>query len=178
MSSATAALNADLALIAAGDRAAMRRLYGATAPKLFGICVRVALDREAAEDALQETYLRVWLRAGRFDPDRASAMTWLCLVARGVAIDGRRATLRRTNLVDPVGDPPTHEPAAARLDEAHAVTDCIEQLGADQRDPIRSAFFDGYSYAELALRFDVALGTMKSRIRRGLVALKRCLEDG
>ena len=169
-------LNADIARVAAGDRAALRRVYAATSGKLFGICLRFSGDRDGAEDALQETYVKVWRRADRFDPARASAMTWLCLIARGTAIDAARAVGRMRGGMDVVRDHAdivTEVPAGDR----EALTDCLDLLDEDARGYILSAFFDGYSYDELAKFAEVPLGTMKSRIRRGLMALRRCLED-
>ncbi len=174
-----ARLNDEIARVAAGDRAALRRVYDATSGKLFAVCLRFSPDREAAEDALQETFVKLWRRAARFDPARASAITWLCLIARGTAIDGARAADRvgarasaffeesRT-----AADPVTREA------EHVALEDCLDTLDADPRRFILSAFFDGYSYDDLARQAAVPLGTMKSRIRRALQALKRCLDDG
>ena len=169
-------LNADIARVAAGDRAALRAVYAATSAKLFGICIRVTGDRENAEDALQETYVKLWRRADRFDPSRASAITWLCLIARGTAIDIARANGRADSGAEAIA---THALTAAPLpeDERRELDDCLALLDDGQRAFILSAFFDGYSYDELARRAEMPLGTMKSRIRRGLLALRRCLDD-
>lgn len=169
-------LNADIACVAAGDRRALERVYAATSNKLFGICLRIAGDREAAEDALQETYLRVWRRAGRFDATRASAITWLCLIARGTAIDARRADGRRMagalSLVDGAGDGTDR---AAEI-EGDVLRDCLDRLDTEPRGAILAAFYDGYSYDDLARRAGSPLGTMKSRIRRALKALRECID--
>ena len=170
-----ARLDADIAAVAAGDRVAMHRVYDATSARLFGICLAIAGSREGAEDALQETYAKVWRRASSFDRTRAGAMTWLALIARATAIDARRVAMRQAEGLDALA---TREPTPGLdADEAGALSECLGELPDEQRDPIRSAYFDGYSYAELALRRDVPLGTMKSRIRRGLLALRRCLDD-
>lgn len=173
---ARAALNADIARVAAGDQAALRRVYAATSARLFGICLRFATDRDGAEDALQETYVKVWRRADRFDPARASAMTWLSLIARGTAIDAARASGRAANGMATLRD---HADLAWSAPDGHraALDECLDLLDENARGNIRSAFFDGYSYDELASRAAVPLGTMKSRIRRGLMALRRCLDD-
>lgn len=169
-------LNADIAQVAAGDKAALNRVYAATSAKLFGICLRFAGDRESAEDALQETYLKVWRRAGRFDEARASAITWLCLIARGTAIDARRVSGRTAAGLEAAADHAHVERSGVDVDRL-AIDDCMGQLEERQRAFILQAFFDGYSYDELARRADMPLGTMKSRIRRGLMALRRCLDD-
>lgn len=80
-----------LSRVARGEQEALRELYAATASKLFGVCLRISHDREAAEDILQDVYLKVWNKAGRFDAARASPITWLCAIARNTAIDWRRA---------------------------------------------------------------------------------------
>lgn len=173
---ARARLDADIARVAAGDRAALRAVYAATSAKLFGICLRITGDRENAEDALQETYVKVWRRADRFDPSRASAITWLCLIARGTAIDVARAHGRADTGVEALA---AHALTDATVDEEERreLDDCLALLDDGQRSFILSAFFDGYSYDELARRAEMPLGTMKSRIRRGLMALRRCLDD-
>ncbi|WP_163752727.1 sigma-70 family RNA polymerase sigma factor, partial [Proteus mirabilis] len=79
------------ARVAQGDRDALRCVYDSTSAKLYGVCLRISRDRETAEDILQEVYLKIWSRAGRFDAQRASPITWLCTIARNTAIDRRRA---------------------------------------------------------------------------------------
>src|SRR4051812_30376600 len=91
---ARARLTDALARVADGDRAALREVYDLTAAKLFGVCLRISGDRESAEDILQDVYIKVWNRAGRFDAERASPVTWLCAIARNTAIDARRASGR------------------------------------------------------------------------------------
>ena len=93
-------LIADLDRVARGDERALRDVYDATSAKLFGVCLRISGDRDAAEDILQQVYLKVWDRAGRFDAERASPITWLCTIARNTAIDWRRSA------------PPRRSPAA------------------------------------------------------------------
>jgi RNA polymerase sigma factor (sigma-70 family) len=80
-----------LAQVADGDQLALREVYDSTCAKLFGVCLRICQDREAAEDVLQNVYIEIWHRAGRFDGTRASPVTWLCAIARNAAIDWRRA---------------------------------------------------------------------------------------
>ena len=84
-------LVAALARAAAGDQEGLREVYRATSAKLFGVCLRICQDREAAEDVLQQVYIKVWDRAGRFDAMRASPITWLCAIARNSALDWCRA---------------------------------------------------------------------------------------
>ena len=171
------------ALIATGqeDRAAFRTLYKLTSAKLFGVILRICNNRQAAEEVLSDVYLTIWKRAGAFEPGRASPISWLATIARNRAIDWRRAT--SLTLHTPLDEAPEladdHPSAidAMLLDESErALHLCVEQLDDRQRAAIRSAFFDGLTYAEIAERQAVPLGTMKSWVRRGLIRLKDCLD--
>lgn len=172
-----------LADVAAGNRAALKIVYDLTAAKLMGVCLRICQDREAAEDVMQEVYLKVWDRAGRFDASRASPITWLCTIARNTAIDWRRARgLGETAPVEAALELPDGRPSAEALLEAGQtqarIFDCLEALDEKPRGAIRAAFFQGRTYVELAQTAAVPLGTMKSWIRRGLLQLRGCLGDG
>jgi RNA polymerase sigma-70 factor (ECF subfamily) len=164
------------------DRSAFRDLYALTSAKLFGICYRICGERQAAEDVLHDVYLTIWKRAGAYEPSRASPITWLATIARNRAIDWRRAqNVRRST---PIEDAPPILDTAPLVSEtmiededAHQLHGCLDGLETRQRDAIRTAFFDGVTYAELAERQDVPLGTMKSWVRRGLAKLKDCLEQ-
>lgn len=168
--------------VAQGDREALHDVYARTSAKLFGVCLRILGDRGEAEDALQEIYLVVWRRAGSFDPGRASPITWLSVLARNRAIDMLRASgrPRTTEPIERALDVPDSEPdALAALEagqERSQLMGCVEELEKRQAEAIRAAFFAGLSYAELAARAAMPLGTMKSLIRRGLLRLRECLE--
>lgn len=171
------------ALIRTGeeDRAAFRDLYSLTSAKLFGICYRICGERQAAEDVLHDVYLTIWKRAGAYEPARASPITWLATIARNRAIDWQRAqTVRRATPIEdapPILDTAPLASETMLEDEAsHQLHACLDSLEERQRAAIRTAFFDGVTYAELAEREAVPLGTMKSWVRRGLARLKACLE--
>ncbi len=165
-----------------GDQQAFAEVYQLTSSALFGLCVRMLRDRSEAEEVLQEIYTTVWRRAGGFDPTRASAMTWLATLTRNKAID--RLRQHRENLL---GDPidldqvidelPTPAMDAQRSQEYRRLQECLEMLDPKQRQSVREAFFSGATYNELAVRFKVPLGTMKSWIRRSLLQLRTCLES-
>ena len=171
-----------LAGTAEEDRAAFAEVYRLTARKLFGICLRICGTRQAAEDVLQEIYLTIWRRAGAYDPGRASPITWLATIARNRAIDWRRS-----HHLAPVEDDtalaflPDLAPRPGDeliIEQEHRLLQgCLDTLDADCRDAIRTAFFGGLSYAELAEQRGVPLGTMKSRVRRSLLKLRECLGD-
>lgn len=180
---ARARLCDDISRVASGDRGALRAVYDRTSGKLFGICLRVVHNREAAEDVLQEVYLKVWNRAAHFDRDRASPITWLCAIARNSAIDWRRSNDRRHEEPEDIIQSAAADVAAFHVveqdhDERVLVAQCLETLDEHQHRFIRAAFFEGYTYSELADRSKVPLGTMKSWIRRGLERLKRCIDGG
>jgi len=166
--------------VAGGDRDALRQVYDATSAKLFGTVLRIVGDRDVAQDLLQDIYLKVWRRAGRFDAAIASPITWLCVIARNTAIDHTR---RAAGPIGAVGTLPEVADDAPRADEFlcteedhEALRRCMEELQPDQRRSIRLAFFDGLTHSQLAERVGVPLGTMKSWIRRGLHGLKGCLD--
>jgi RNA polymerase sigma factor (sigma-70 family) len=165
---------------AAGDRQAFAKLYERTSAKLYGICLRVVGNEPEAQDVLQETYLRIWQKAERFDSTKASPITWLAVLARNKSIDRlRQRSMPTQELESAYGvedDAPTPFEIIER-DQGHArLADCLGELEEGPRTAIRSAFLDGVTYAELAQRQDVPVGTMKSWIRRGLQRLRGCLE--
>ncbi|WP_420607619.1 sigma-70 family RNA polymerase sigma factor [Novosphingopyxis sp.] len=178
-----AALAAALGRVAAGDREALHSVYENSRARLFGICYRVCNDPSAAEDVLQDVYVKVSLTARYFDAARGSALAWLSTIARNSAIDWQRARARAGRVFDPTDD----ADARARmlkddywdqLDLRREILGCMETLTPDQRKAIEDSFFLGLTYAELAEREDKPLGTVKSWIRRGLKRLRECLEDG
>jgi RNA polymerase sigma-70 factor (ECF subfamily) len=179
--------DSDAAMLAAvlrrtgeGDRAAFEEVYRRTCVKLFGVCLRILPVRQEAEEALQDAYLSVWQRAGAFDAERGSAMTWLITLTRNRAIDRLRAkgkiATAPLDLADTVADP---DPDAAALIEAsqdeQRLALCLGRLEGGDATLIRTAFFQGSTYAELAARAGAPLGTIKSRIRRALLKLRECL---
>lgn len=175
--SSAEALNVLLQACGKGNRLAFEAMYHATSARLFGICLHYSGNRAEAEEVLQEVYIMAWLKASLFDPQRAGAMTWLATMARHNAIDRRRA--RRGH--DPLETTPelfTEDSLADSLEREQQSTQldrCLETLEDAQQRYIRVAFFEGYSYAELAERHGIAPGTMKSWIRRGLLRLRLCL---
>jgi RNA polymerase sigma-70 factor (ECF subfamily) len=165
---------------AAGDRAAFRTLYRDSSAKLMGVLLRILKERAEAEDALQEVYTRVWLRAGRYDAARGRGMTWAIAIARNLAID----RLRARGAVAPDDDldliPDTAPRAETRLiaaGEARRVADCFATLEPDRAEAVRGAYLDGLSYADLAARHAVPLNTMRTWLRRSLLKLKECLDQ-
>ena len=164
------------------DRAAFSTLYNLTSAKLYGVCLRICEDRGAAEDVLSDVYLTIWRRAGAFEPGRASPISWLATIARNRAIDWRRSTGRKAAVgldaaLEVADDTPSVEERMVQGEDGQRLHLCLDELDDKQRGAIRSAFFGGLTYAELAERDAVPLGTMKSWVRRGLQRLKDCLRD-
>ena len=166
--------------VARGDRAALATLYDRTSAKLYGICLRLLGNDAEAEDALQEAYVTVWRNAARFDPAKASAVTWMAVVARNKAIDRLRRRVLPTETIEAATEVADESPTAFEVvqqnQDAARLAGCLEELEDKPRAMIRAAFLDGASYPDLAQREGVPLGTMKSWIRRGLLRLRGCLE--
>ena len=173
-------LSAALCAVAQGDRTAFHLVYQRTAAKLYGVCCRILGEGQDAEDALQEAYVNVWRRAGRFDATRASPITWLAAIARNTAIDRLRARGNRSTApIDEafaIPDPaPQADALIAQAGESARLHACLGELSGRDAALIRTAFLEGASYPDLAARTSEPLGTIKSRIRRGLMKLRECL---
>ncbi|MCB5412359.1 sigma-70 family RNA polymerase sigma factor [Pseudogemmobacter faecipullorum] len=167
--------------VALRDRIAFDKLYAATSAKLFGTCLRVLKDRTEAEEVVQEVFIRIWLKADRFAVTAQSPMSWLIAVARHLAIDRLRARREAVagledaamEIRDPAPGPETRAVAAG---ERRQLDQCLDELEADRADAVRAAYLDGDSYADLAVRHDVPLNTMRTWLRRSLMRLRECLQ--
>lgn len=169
-----------LAEVAGGNRAAFSRLYSVSSSKLFGVLLRMLGDRGEAEDALQDVYTKVWANAGRFDPARGRGMTWLIAIARNRAIDRMRArpdqTAAEPEMLEAVSDPtPGAEATAMAQGELARLENCFGTLEPARAAAVRGAYIGGLSYQDLADRHGVPLNTMRTWLRRGLIALRECL---
>ncbi|WP_224815293.1 sigma-70 family RNA polymerase sigma factor [Hasllibacter sp. MH4015] len=168
-----------MARVQVRDRAAFSALYAATSAKLFGVICRVLKDRAAAEEVLQEVYVKIWNKADRYAVTGHSPMSWLITIARNSAIDRLRARGPVTQDVDRIYDlaapGPTPEQSAVAGDEARRIVACLEELAPDRADAVRGVYLDGQSYQDLAERHSVPLNTMKTWLRRSLISLKECL---
>jgi RNA polymerase sigma-70 factor (ECF subfamily) len=165
--------------VALQDRSAFEALYSATSAKLFGIILRVLKDRAAAEEVLQEVYLRLWQGgAETFATGKASPISWLATIARNRSIDRLRKK-RHSSLLEDA--PEIAEPGlgpeglAIAASERAQINGCLDELKPDRAAAVRGAYLDGDTYADLAARFDVPLNTMRTWLRRSLISLKDCL---
>ncbi len=170
-----------IAKVAAQDRAAFSLLYTQTSSKLMGVLLRMFGQRAEAEDALQEVYTRVWLRADRFDASKGRGMTWLIAISRNLAIDRLRAkpdaTADDEDAIAAIADTsPRAETRLIAAGEARRITDCFDTLEPDRADALRGAYLSGLSYLDLAARHAVPLNTMRTWLRRSLVKLRECMD--
>jgi RNA polymerase sigma-70 factor (ECF subfamily) len=163
--------------LASGNIKAMRRLYDATHVALFRVCFQVVREREAAEDILQEAYLKIWHRAPCFSPEVGGPMAWLTTIARNTSLDWmrargreRRGTDRLAELIEPIGGANF---MFARESDHQCAVQSIGELDQVSRELIHDAFVVGMTYSELADLRGLPLGTVKSRIRRGLQRVKQ-----
>lgn len=179
LSAAQTDLEALIARCALGERSAFESLYEATSGKLHAVCCRILGRGHSAEDAMQDAYVKIWTHAGRYRVTGHSPMTWLITIARNTAIDRLRAQRRGGDLAEyhdihpAAGSNPESRMLASA--EAGRIAACLDELGPDRRSAITGAYLDGLSYTELAERAGIPLNTMRTWLRRGLMALKDCV---
>jgi RNA polymerase sigma-70 factor, ECF subfamily len=177
--------------IAARNEAARAEFYDRHSRLAYSVIVRILRSPSEAEEVLQETFVRVWSRADTYDPLRGSPAAWLTRIARNLSVDRLRARRARAHIaVEPAiraGDdarspiePVTRDTPETALEghaTAGAVRTALAILTPEQRALIEAAFFEGYTHSELATRFGMPLGTVKTRIRSGLAAMRDRLEQ-
>lgn len=174
-------LSAIMSAVAQGDRHAFKRVYDATAPKLYGIALRLLRRRDLAEEILQESFLSVWKNAGQYSTAKGTAFVWLAMIVRNKALDRARRASRRVVEFVPE-DARALDLAIAGCDaltrideEGRDVRRCYQLLPDQIRNVIGLAFFEGFTHEELAERLSAPLGTVKAWVRKGLSLLKECL---
>lgn len=164
---------------ARGDDGALRALYEREARWLLGVAQRILRDRDQAHDVLQDAFLLIWQKAGSYQRALGSARGWVYTVVRHRALD----EVRRNGREVAVGDDLEALADAASLQESHAnpigdgeaLERCLEGLEPSRRQCIVYAFVEGYTHEQIAKALTTPVGTVKSWIRRGLLALKECL---
>lgn len=174
--------DAALSRAAVGDQRAFAELYDLLSARVFGLILRVLVDRSQSEEVLQEVFLEAWQTADAYDPSRGHARTWLLTIAHRRAVDRVRASqaARRRDLA--VGVRELAAPAASVADEVELLVDGsraiteLNELPDTQRRPLVLAYFGGYTQREIAVLLDTPLGTVKSRIRDGLTRLRTEME--
>lgn len=166
-----------LSACAEGDRLAFRRFYDLSSRYVFGVVLAILRDRDMAADVAQETYVRIWKRAGQFKSSCGNPMSWIGSIARNCAIDRLRAERARgfveysDDVPDVISNP---DPASQTLDSM-VIRRLLQDLRPEYRQALLLCYFQGYTYIELASVLDIPVGTAKSWVRRGLAAMKEAL---
>jgi RNA polymerase sigma-70 factor, ECF subfamily len=171
---------ATLGACARGDRGALKQLYDEEAGRLIGIAQRIVRRRELAEEVVQDAFIQIWGKAGSFDPDLGSARGWIYAVVRHRALnmirDGAREDLIDGDSLDGIPDSSTTaEDALDRLSSDSRLRRCLEWLEEEKRKSLLLSYVAGYSHGEIAALLRVPVGTAKSWVRRGLLALRTCM---
>jgi RNA polymerase sigma-70 factor (ECF subfamily) len=168
--------------IARGDEAALASLYDRYRLILFGLLVRILNSRQEAEDILQEVFIQVWRRAADFDEKRGKPFSWLVTLTRSRAIDRLRQLSARERLAVASAQEAGPEASDASVDayrseQKEIVAGALAQLPEEQRHSLRLAYFDGLTQSEIAARLNTPLGTVKTRMRSGMIKLRELLGE-
>lgn len=175
-----------LKLAAAGDQSALGELYDRWVRPLNSLSLQILRDPAEAEDVLHDVFVTLWEKSAGFDPSRGNAFAWAATLTRNRSIDRLRSRTRRSELLsaaapadlgyDASGD--SHADSADHLwlkEKSAAVRRALESLPADQGEALRLAYFGGLTQQEIARKLSQPLGTVKARIRRGLLKLRDAL---
>ena len=182
--------------VVSGDESAFSSFYSRLAPGLFSLIYHILQDQKASEDVLQESFVQMWKKAGTYDAERSSVFTWAVMIARNKAIDRARARQRRTRATEaavaeaetlsgdalhakgpPVRAVPATDKVAEQNDDRQRIRAALHEIGDAQREVITLAFFRGLTQSEISAKLGAPLGTVKARIRRGLLALRDILRS-
>lgn len=175
------ALDALVQQVARGDRAAFESVFAQVADRVYGVALRVLRSPAQAEEVAQEVLVDVWRQATRFDPDRGSAATWILTIAHRRAVDRVRsaqAAQDRETRVAARDVSRSFDQVAEQVQtnlEREQVRRCVQALTSLQRESVTLAYYGGYTYQEVAELLEVPLGTVKTRLRDGLIRLRDCL---
>ena len=170
-----------------GDRRSFEMLYERFSGVLFSTAFRVLNNQEAAEDVLQDVFVQIWEKAALYDPARGKPMTWAITLTRNKAIDRLRSVQRRSRLQDDLQhesqtveqfDDKSSFDAVSSVETAGMVREAVKKLSNDQREAIELAFFSSLTQTEISERLNQPLGTVKARIRRGMMRLQELVRPG
>lgn len=170
-----------LVAVAREDRQAFQRLYEKISGRMFGLCLKLASQRDLAEEAVQDAFVQIWHHASEYHNERGAPLGWMLTIARYRTLD----LMRSRKAKQTVGDSHLEHledgregplDVSLRTAGAAELTGCLEELSEPQRDSILLSYYRGFTHDELSEALSSPIGTVKSWIRRGLIALKRCLE--
>ena len=170
-----------LAAVAKGDQAAFERLYSATRAKLYGVLLRILGKPDLADDVMQETYLKVWRMAGKFDPTIASPITWMVAIARNRAIDIVRQKKPEVSVEDSpealgvAGETPAPLARREMTEELRRLLGCLGKLDPEKQRIVLLAYYSGWSREQLAQKLDIPVNTIKTWLRRSLLEIRECM---
>jgi RNA polymerase sigma-70 factor, ECF subfamily len=169
-----------LKAVANKDHAALAQIYDRYRGILFGLMMRILKNREEAEDVLQEVFIQVWRRAADFDETRGRPFTWLVTLARSRAIDRLRSLASRERVAIAGARDESEQVSDAASDAFLAeqrglVNSALAQLPDEQKSPLMLAYFDGLTQSEIAVHLGAPLGTVKTRMRTGMIKLRELL---
>nr|WP_207345533.1 ECF RNA polymerase sigma factor SigK [Arthrobacter sp. E3] len=165
-------------LVASGDEAAFEILYDEVAPRVFGLVRRVVRDPAQSQEVTQEVFLDIWEQASRFDPDKGKAMSWILVIAHRKAVDKVRASQASTDrdLRQGIKEfQESYEDVADTVEgkfEAERVKQALKSLTPAQQEAISLAYYGGYTHQEVAELLKVPVGTIKTRIRDGMIRMR------
>lgn len=169
--------------IATGDQLALTALYEATNRLVFGLILRIVIDRATAEEVLLDVYTQVWRQAARYDTNRGAPLAWIMTVARSRAIDRFRSgkhEQHRKEPLDAIGEisslGASPEETTVSSERQRFVRSALDSLSPEQREVIELAYYSGLSHSEIALRLNQPLGTVKTRTRLGMMKLRDMLK--
>ena len=171
-----------LAAVAKGDQAAFERLYAATRAKLYGVLLRILGTPELADDVMQETYLKVWKMAGKFDPTIASPITWMVAIARNRAIDivrkkGEVSIEEQPEALEVASDAPAPLARREMTEELRRLLTCLGKLDPEKQRIVLLAYYSGWSREQLAQKLDIPVNTIKTWLRRSVLEIRECMGD-
>lgn len=174
-----------LVRIASGDEVAFGALYDRFSPGLYSFILKMVRDEKEAEDVLQEGFAHIWRRASTYDPARSSAFTWAVMILRNKAIDRLRVRQRIERTFEKATIEFSHFPEAddssageaERRDQGALVRSALQEIPEEQKQAVELAFFTGLTHEQIAERLGTPLGTIKARIRRGLLKLRDFLKE-
>jgi RNA polymerase sigma-70 factor (ECF subfamily) len=167
-----------ISAIRSGDQSAMAQLYDRYSGIVYAVALRVLGDTGAAEDTLQEVFMQLWRTPGWFDSSRGTLASWLAVIARNRAIDTIRKRRPQTDIADVVVSvEPDLAGDAERARAMEKVRNTLEAIPITQRSALEMAYFEGLSHTEIASRTGEPLGTVKTRIRAALLALRKAFEQ-